>query len=152
MTIAETVKRLFGRPRRERMTLPQLVTLLADQPTTENRNAFYRSLLLSKVGCQIPNPDGSIKPGTRVPTEDDNLRLPTGTLPDGRRMLLVCCDIPGMFAAHPATYAEFEGRAALEFARDAGLGLLVQNKLDGRDSWAVVPSEHVAVLLGVTHT
>ncbi len=130
------------------MTLSQLVTRVADEPTAENRNAFYRSLLVSKVGARVPNPKGSLQPGTHVTTQEDPIGIPNTTGPEGTTMLLVCCDIPQMAVLHPKdTFVEIDGRSVLQMAEKEGIGIIVQNLLDGKESWAGVPKEHVAKIL-----
>jgi len=53
-----------------------------------------------------------------------------------------------MAAAHPEyTFVEIEGRIVLEMAEKEGFGVVVQNMLDGKESWAGVASEHVADIL-----
>ncbi len=78
----------------------------------------------------------------------DQIRLPTAPGPSGTTMLLVCCDIPGMFAAHPENaFIEFDGRVVLEIAEKKGFGVVVQNMVDGKESWAGVLKEDVADIL-----
>jgi hypothetical protein len=149
MKTFESVQYLLGRKKSEQMTLSQLVTLVADKPTTKNRNAFYRSLLVSKVGTRIQNTNGSFKPGTHVTTKEEQALIPTTIGPDGTTMILVYCDIPGMFAAYPRdAFIELDGRIVLEMAEKKNFGIIVQNLLGGNESWAGVPKEHVADILG----
>jgi hypothetical protein len=130
------------------MTLARLVTLMADEPTPENMRAFYRLLLSSKVGARIPNPSHSLRPGTGITTATDQMQIPSAKNPDGSPMLIVYCDIPGMAAAYPQdSFFEVEGRVVLEMAQRIGGGVIVQNGLDGRESWAGVPKEHIAWIL-----
>ena len=130
------------------MSLAELVTLLADEPKPAVRDAFYRRLVASKVGARVPNSDGSIPRGDWVTTKDDKVGIPTTTRPDGIRYLAVYCDIPSMFRAFPKdTFIELDARVVLEMAKSIGGGLIVQNGLDGRQSWAGVPREHVDGLL-----
>ena len=130
------------------MTLSQLVTLVADKPTVKNRNAFYHSFLVSRVGARIPNPSGSLQAGIRVTTQEDQVSLPTTTGPDGTTMILVYCDIPRMAAVHPEdTFIEVDGRVVLEMAEKENFGVIVQDLLEGKESWAGVPKEHVAEIL-----
>ena len=70
------------------------------------------------------------------------------TGPDGAPLLLVFCDIPGMAAANPDKFwFDLEGETLLKRALQNGAGIIVQNGLDGRDSWAGVPKDHVAGIL-----
>jgi hypothetical protein len=148
MKILDMATSLFGGKKREQLTLSQLVTLLADEPTTKNRNAFYHCLLSSKVGTRILNPDGYIKSGVSVTTKENPIKIPTATGPDGITMILVYCDIPKMLVANPKdAFVELDGRVVLEMAEKEGFGIVVQNALDGKESWAGVPKEHVADIL-----
>ena len=75
MGIGQKLKRFFGK-NPESMTLTELVTLVADEPTLANLELFFQRLLTSKVGTRVPNPHGSIKPGTRVTTAQDKFAIP----------------------------------------------------------------------------
>ena len=87
MSIAQKLKRLFGTKDPESMTLTELVTLVADEPTRANLEWFYRRLLVSKVGARIPNPHGSIQPGTRQTSAHDNFGIRTHRT---RRATAIC--------------------------------------------------------------
>jgi hypothetical protein len=127
------------------MTLAQIVTLMADEPTPENMRSFYRLRLYSKVGARVSNPNPTLTPGTRMATETDQMQIPSVEGSDGSPMLIVYCDIPGMAAAYAQDYFfELEGRVVLEMAQRMGAGVIVQNGLDGKQCWARVPKEHVA--------
>ena len=130
-------------------SLASLVTLLADKPTFKNQNAFYQKLLTSKVGARLPSDYRSIVNGEQVVTSsNDQIGLPSTTMPDGTPMILVYCDIPQMVSLFPNDrFFELDGRVVLEMARSAKCGVIVQNQLDGKDSWAGVPREDVAPLL-----
>jgi hypothetical protein len=130
------------------MTLGQLVTLLADNNTREASHAFFRALLLSKVGVRIPKAFGPVQPGLYRIKAGDNLPIPSGQAPNGEVVLLVYCDIPAMAAAHPAEpFAEIDSRLVLEWAKKSGYGVVVQNGLDGKASWAGVPAADVVDIL-----
>ena len=148
MGIIQNIRALFGGKRYESMSLAELVTLLADEPKPAIRDAFYRRLVASKVGTRAPS---SVTPLPRedwVTTKDDKIGIPTTTQPDGIRYLAVYCDIPAMFRAFPKdTFIELDARVVLEMAKTIAGGVIVQNGLDGRQSWAGVPREHVADLL-----
>ncbi len=148
LSLAQKVKSLFGGRRYDEMSLAELVTLLADEPKPAIRDAFYRRLLVSKVGTRVPNPSGLLPQSDWVTTKDDKIGIPTTTRPDGIRYLAVYCDIPSMFGAFPKdTFVELEARVVLQMAKSIGGGVIVQNGLDGRQSWAGVPREHVDGLL-----
>jgi len=150
MSLTQKFKSLFGGRSCDAMSLAELVTLAADKPTPANRDAFYRKLVISKVGTRVPKSDAPIQPGDRVTTKDDKFTIPTTTRPDGIRYLAVYCDIPEMFKAFPQdTFVELETRVVLEMAKSIGGGVIVQNGLDGRQSWAGVPRDHVEDLLSV---
>jgi hypothetical protein len=113
--------------------LPELISLVAKEPTAENRDAFYRALLVSRVGVRNPNPPRSI---------------PTGRAPDGSPVLVVSCDILRLCAAYPRErFSELAARDVLKMARSAGGGVVVKNDLDGKGSWAAVPRDQVAEIL-----
>lgn len=148
MSVIQKLKRLFGGKHYETMSLAELVTLAADKPTPDNRDAFYRRLIISKIGTRVPKSDAPMQPGDRVTTKDDKVGIPTTTRPDGIRYLAVYCDIPAMFRAFPKdTFVELEARVVLTMAKSIGGGMIVQNGLDGRQSWAGVPRDHVDDLL-----
>jgi hypothetical protein len=53
------------------------------------------------------------------------------------------------FQAFPKdTFVELEARVVLQMAKSIGGGIIVQNGLDGRQSWPGVPREHVDDLSG----
>ena len=147
MSIAQKLKRLLG-PSPENMTLTELVTLVADEPTPGNLELFYQRLLVSKVGTRVPNPDGSIKPGTRKTTVHDNFAIPHTQDAKGNSYLLVFCNIPAMFEAFPQdTFAELDARAVLEMAKSHAMGVIVQNVLEKKQPWVGVLRADVADVL-----
>lgn len=116
----------------DKLTLGQLITLVADVPTPANRDAFYARLEHSKVGWKLV--DGHHIPGVRGK--------------DGGNYLCVCCEVPAVVAAFPhENYGESPARDILEMAQANGIGIIVHNLLDGKDSWAGVPKEHVSGIL-----
>jgi hypothetical protein len=148
MRIAQKLRDLFGVKRYETMTLGQLVTLVVDNPTAANQEAFFGRLLFSKVGARAPTTGLSLPSGKHVTTEGENVRIPSTRGPDGNVYLLVCCDIPAMWAEFPEDrYFELDARVVLEMAASNGTGVIFQNMLDGKQSWAAVPKEHVADIL-----
>jgi hypothetical protein len=148
MSITQRLKRLFGTKIHESLTLTDFVTLLAEKPTRGNRKLFYQRLLFSTVGTRIPNPDGSIKAGTRATTADDNVEIPSTQDSDGNRYLFVFCNVPAMWAAFPHdTFAELDARVVLEMAQSEGMGVIVQNVLESAKPWVRVPKEDVTDIL-----
>jgi hypothetical protein len=148
MSITQRLKRLFGTKIQERLTLTDFLTLLAEKPTRRNRKLFYQRLLFSKVGTRIPNPDGSIKAGTRATTADDNVAVPSTQDSDGNLYLFVFCNVPAMWAAFPHdTFAELNARVVLEMAHSQGMGVIVQNVLESAKPWVRVPKADVADIL-----
>ena len=148
MSIARKIKDLFNGRRYDAMSLTELVTLLADEPKPAIRDAFYRRLVASKVGTRVPGSTSPLPRGEWVTTKDDTIGIPTTTRPDGIRYLAVYCDIPSMFRTFPKdTFVELDARVVLQMAKSIGGGVIVQNGLDGRQSWAGVPREHVDDLL-----
>ncbi len=153
LSITQIFESLFGGKRLKTMSLADLVTLVADEPTPVNRDAFYRKLIVSKVGSRTSNLDDSMHPGERVQATGDKIGIPTTTRPDGIRYLTVYCDIPAMFRVFPKdTFVEVEARVVLQMAKNIGGGIIVYNGLDGRQSWVGVPREHVDELLSDRHT
>jgi len=153
MSITQRLKRLFGTKIHESLTLTDLVTLLAEEPTSANRELFYQRLLFSKVGTRIPNPDGSIEAGTRATTADDNIAIPSSRDSDGNSYLLVFCNVPAMWAAFPHdTFAELDARIVLEMAQSHGVGVVVQNVLESKKPWVIVPKTDVADILAGRHS
>src|SRR5262245_58465493 len=65
------------------MTLGQLVTLLANEPTLANRHAFYERLFFSKVGIRTENPNGTMQPGTRITKQGETIPIPHAQGQDG---------------------------------------------------------------------
>jgi len=148
MRIAQKFRDLFGGKRYETMTLGQLVTLVADNPIAENRNAFYGRLLFSKVGARASGSAPFQGSGKYVTKKDDNVGIPSVRRPDGNVYLVVYCDIPALWAAFPDDrFFELEARVVLEMAAGNGVGVIVQNLLDDKESWAAVPKEDVAEVL-----
>ncbi len=136
------------RKKLEQMTLGQLVTLVADDSSPDNVHALFHALLVSKVGARVPNPGGAIKSGPHRTTANDHVKLPSTQAPDGSLMILVYCDIPAMFAAYPKdAFVELDSRTVLEMAKQAGMGVIVQNMLDGKESWVGVSKEQVIDIL-----
>jgi len=148
LSITQKVRDLFGGRRYEAMSLGELVTFLADEPKPAAQEAFYRKLVVSKVGTRVPNSEGSLPRGDWVTTEDHTVGIPTITRPDGIAYLVVYCDIPSMVKVFPKdTFFELEARVVLEMARSIDGSVIVQNALDGRESWVGVPKEHIETLL-----
>jgi hypothetical protein len=148
MSIAQKLKRLFGTRDPESMTLTELVTLVADEPTAANLELFYQRLLFSKVGTRAPNPHGSIKPGTRATTAHESVAIPSTQDAKGNSYLLVFCNVPAMFEAFPRdTFAELDARVVLEMARGRAMGVIVQNPLENKQPWVGVPRADVAAIL-----
>ncbi len=66
---------------------------------------------------------------------------------------MVCCDVPAMLAAFPDDrYFELDAHVVLEMAANNGTGVIVQNMLDGKQSWAAVNREDVADVLSGCYT
>lgn len=129
-------------------SLPELVTLMADHPTISNRNAFYLALRTSRLGAYVEELPPVVTAGEHRVQAGENFTVPTTTGPDGAPMLLVFCDIPGMAAANPnKSWFDLEGETLLNMALQNEAGIIVQNGLDGRQSWAGVPNSHVAGIL-----
>jgi len=133
----------------EAAALSATVSLLADEPTLTNRDAFYDALLSSKVGARLPE---GCQPSQRDDQDSrsasDQIGVPTTTAPDGTPMLLVYCDIPKMHRTNPDDrFFEIDGRVALEMALTAKCGIIVQNASNGESCWAGVPREDVAGIL-----
>jgi hypothetical protein len=148
MSIAQKLKRIFGTQDPESMTLTELVSLVADEPTPANLELFYRRLLISKVGTRVPNPHGSIQPGTRKTTPDEKVGIPSTQDAKGYSYLLVFCNIPAMFQAFPQdTFAELDARVVLEMAKSRAMGVLVQNVLEKKQPWVGVLRADVADVL-----
>ena len=147
MSIVQKLKRFLG-PSPENMTLTELVTLVADEPTPANLELFYRRLLVSKLGARVPNPDGSIQPGTRKTTVHDNFGITQTQDAKGYSYLLVFCNTPAMFEAFPQdTFIELDARAVLEMAKSRAMGVIVQNVLESRKPWVGILRADVADVL-----
>jgi hypothetical protein len=117
----------------EQLDLARLVTLTADKPDQEHTSAFYRVLLRSQVGAQA---------------SAGQQRLPTATLDNGAQMLIAYCDIPAMAQAYPgAQFFEIAALDVLAMANSAGCGVIVENALDGRNSWVGITAQQVTQLL-----
>lgn len=150
MSILRAAQRLLGRAAVDELTLSELVTLVADDPSDVNVRAFHRVLMTSNVGARAPT--APRQRGAYLVTESDQIGIPCVMGEDGSRVLVVYCDIPALSTAHPdETFFEIESRVVLEMARAIESGVVVQNGTDGRDSWAGVPREHVADVLAGRH-
>jgi hypothetical protein len=137
----------------ETMTLGELVTLVADKPTAENRDVLYGRLLFSKVGGRLPETAQGIAVGTHVTTKQDNVGIPSTQGPDGKVYLVVFCDIPAMQAEFPdERLFELDCRVVLEMAQGKGLGVILRNMLDSSQRWVAVPREVVPAILSGRYT
>lgn len=146
MSILRAAQRLLGRAAVDELTLPELVTLVANDRSDANVRAFYRALMTSNVGARAPT--APRQRGAYMVTESDQIGIPSVMGKDGSPVLVVYCGIPALSAAHPGeTFLEIESRLVLEMARAIEGGVVIQNGTDGRDSWAGVPREHVADVL-----
>jgi hypothetical protein len=146
----DMVRQTLGNKALSVLSLPELVTLAADKPTVEYREAFYGALLPCKVGAPWPiPPDELIRTGKYQTKSGDQFGIPVTLGPDGLPWYLVIADTAALAAGHPGeTYGEVYTRVVLEMALDRGYGgVIVQNKADGKDSWVGVPKEHVADIL-----
>jgi hypothetical protein len=115
------------------LDLAALVTLAADTPDEAHMGALYRVLLRSKVGAQA---------------SAGQQRLSTATLENGMQMLVAFCDIPAMAAANPgAQFFEIAALDVLAMADSAGYGVILENALDGRNSWIGLAPKQVTQLL-----
>ncbi len=152
MGIADKLKAWLGPKRYDELELPELVTLLARRPRAEIRDAFYRRLLTAKVGARLTK-GIELAPGSHVTTDEDQISIPSTRLPNGMLFLVVFCDIPAMAKALPEERLfALEARVVLEMARENGCGVIVQNALDGKNSWAAVTPDDVRALLAVGKT
>jgi hypothetical protein len=116
-------------------SLAELVTLLADQPTVETRDCFFRALSSSKVAIPLQSPP------------NDQITFPETQGPDGRRWLLVYCDAQAMARNTGHAWAEVPGRVVLEVAQANGMGIIVQNHLGNTPTWSgVSPGDVVHIL------
>jgi hypothetical protein len=150
--IADKLKSWLGPERYDELELPELVTLLARRPRAEIRDVFYSRLLTAKVGARL-SPSVEMAAGTHVTTDADQISIPSARLQNGMLCLVVFCDIPAMVKAHPEErFFALDARVVLEMARENGCGVVVQNALDGKESWAAVPPEDVRVLLAAGTT
>jgi hypothetical protein len=130
------------------LPLPEIVTRLADRQSDKLRLAFYRSMLSSRVGSRVQNPDPYRASGQFVTGPDDGFGVPFGTTPGVGNALAVYCNIPAMVAAHPNdAWFEMDARVVLEMAAAKGCAVVVINGLDGRDSWAAISREDVPRIL-----
>jgi len=117
----------------EQFDLAALITLAADTPDEAHMGTLYRVLLRSKVGAQA---------------SAGQQRLPTATLENGMQMLVAFCDIPAVAAANPgAQFFEIAALDVLAMADSAGYGVILENPLDGRNSWVGLAPKQVTQLL-----
>lgn len=128
-------------------SLAELVARLADEPTVPNRDAFYSTLLGSRVSFAV----GSLNPnmvGDHVVKNPDQMSIPTAPGPNGTAMLVVFSDRDSAIALKAgATFAEIDGRTLLQIALSNKASVIVQSLYQGKPSWSGVSPEHVATLL-----
>jgi len=130
-------------------SLADLVKLLADEPTVEHRDRFFRALSVSKVAIPLQNPPAGLRHGdTFTVAPQDQITIPETRGPDGARWLLVYCDAAAMQAKNPkSVWAELAGRMVLEVARANGLGIIVQNLVGDQPTWSGVSKDQVVQIL-----
>jgi hypothetical protein len=104
------------------------------------------SFKASRVGVRVPPDVGPIAPGPQKLKGDMKL-IPTSTLPDGRRFLIVLADVNSLAGHEPRSrFAELAGNDVIELAAKEGTGIVVQALPPGRPAWAALPKELVVEL------
>ena len=129
---------------RANLSLPDAVILLADAPTSANREAFFRTLVASRLGARTT---AEIPPGQHTLGAQE-VTFPTSTAPDGSPMILTWCDIPGMLTKFPDDrFFEVDARVVLQMAANSGFGIIVQYQSGDAPTWAGVGIDDVARIL-----
>jgi SseB protein N-terminal domain len=123
-----------------------LVARLADEPTVENRDAFYRALLTSEVAVPLQSVPPGLLPGRAVAS--GQVGIPRTRGPDGSDMLLVYADEQSALQAPQAQGGlRVAGRVVLEMAAANRAGVIVVAGSGAGASWSGVPAEHVRSVL-----
>src|SRR3954468_8598026 len=102
-------------------SLAGLVTLLADEPTPENRDRFFAAFADGPVAIPLPRPiEGVTEGGAYTVGPNDRITIPETQGPDGARWLLVYCDAAAMRTKTGHAWVELAGRLILEVAQANG--------------------------------
>jgi hypothetical protein len=119
---------------------------LADEPTIENRDAFYQAFVRSRVGVRATG-DLSRLPHHYVTKADDTFSIPKTTAPDGQAMLLLLADVDQLakYEAH-SSFIEMDAGVVLNMALKEHVGIIVQALLPGRSAWAGIPQSDISGL------
>jgi tetratricopeptide (TPR) repeat protein len=126
--------------------LAACVRTLADIQTRPNLDTLLASFKASRVGVRVPPEVGPVNPGPQKLNGDMKL-IPTSTLPDGRRFLVVLADIKGLAAHEPQSrFAELAANDVIQLALKKGTGIVVQTLPPGRPTWAAISKEAVVRL------
>jgi hypothetical protein len=130
-------------------SLAKLVTLLADEPTLENRERFFVAFSDGNIAIPLQRPIDGVKQGSAYTVgPNDRITIPETQGPDGARWLLVCCDAAAMQAKNTGhAWAELAGRVVLEVAQANGIGIIVQNLVGPSPTWSGIGKDDVAYIL-----
>lgn len=127
--------------------LSQSVLRVADEPSSDNRNAFYQAFVKNRVGVRVPAALGSVVSGNYITTSENTVSVPIARLPDGKPMLLVLADVDKLAKLEAATtFVELDAKDVIKMAVDKNAGIIVQASLHGRQAWAGIPQQDVASL------
>jgi hypothetical protein len=131
--MAFIVEKLMTPAYLEHLSLARLISLAAATPDEAHLGTLYRVLLRSKVGARA---------------SAGQQGLPTAKLEDGTLMLVALCNIPAMAEANPGVhFFEIAALDVLAMADSAGYGVILENALDGRNSWVGIAPKQVTQLL-----
>jgi hypothetical protein len=123
------------------------VLAVADSPSEETQNAFYRAFVCSRVGARVPGKPEGLSAGTTTMTAGDEFGLPCVIEPDGKRMILALADVPLLFEREPnGSFLEIAARDVLAMAFQNQAGIVVQ-VLYPRQAWGGIPAHDVPMLL-----
>jgi hypothetical protein len=129
-------------------TLSNLISAMADNPVSSNRDDFYRIFLSSRVGARVSAEAASLPAGARLTTHGTGLCVPTAVSPTGETMLVVLADVGELsIRENRGTFFELDSVDVLRLAGQYNAGIVVHSSLPGRGAWVGIPAADVRQLL-----
>jgi hypothetical protein len=126
--------------------LSNSIVKLADNPSQENRETFYRTFAASRVGVRVPEKFGGPPPGEYV-SQGGQLPIPTSKAPDGSMMLAVLADVDDLVAREPdSMFLELSAADLIKLAQAHYVGIIVQSTIPGNDAWAAISRDYLSAL------
>lgn len=125
------------------LSLADLVSSIAEAPTSEKRLALYRMLPNCKLGGRVKGE--AVKPQTITST---SITLPEVQAKDGTRLICGMTDSHELSAIAPEQqFFELEAAVILKLADKRGIGLLLTRESKFNKPFVVVPAADVRQIL-----